>query len=207
MKIYFNQIGALVNRDTSDEAIRQGNIGNKITAYFENKSNSNYVAKLTFTRPDGSHLDNVVMTPSQDDESAFDFELNDEWYLAIYGNASVTIFLMNGTGNIIASGQVEMPIEKSDYYENPETITVAQYNALLDVIANLLNISNGISVHNNIDNVDITPYSDGQIFFSKANTKFYIKEANNLKEYDIFNPGNKYVSAEENEYIIPPEDQ
>lgn len=207
MKIYFNALGALTSRDTTDEAIRQGNVGNTITAYFAGKNNQNYVAKITFTRPDGTHLDNVVMTPSQTEENAFIFVLNDEWYLAIHGEASLTIFLYDANSNIIASGQVQLPIERSDYFDNPETVTYAQYNALLELIATKLNIANGISVHASREAINPVLYGEGQIFFTKDNTRFYIKDEGILREYDIFNPENEFVSTEENEYVIPPEDR
>ena len=54
---------------------------------------------------------------------------------------------------------------------------------------------------------NLSDFEDGQIFFAKAETAFYKKVGNSLQEYDIFTPGNIYVTVEDHDFIIPPEDR
>ena len=135
MKIYFNALGVITSIDFTDESIRQGSVGNHIKAYFTGKNNNYYTPKLNFTRPDGSKLDNLVMTPDAEDSTLFKFVLNDEWYLAIDGGASLTIFLYDSNGTIVANGQVQFAIEDTDYNEEPDKPTNEQYNTLMTALA------------------------------------------------------------------------
>ena len=137
MKIYFNALGAISSTDTTDEAIRQGSVGNTIKAYFAGKNNSNFVAKLNYTRPDGSRLSGLIMTPSPSDSTLYTFVLNDEWYMALAGNATFTIYLYDGNGDVVAQGQVTYPIQETDYDGEP-TITQTQYDSLLTALAGKL---------------------------------------------------------------------
>ena len=207
MKIYFNALGVVTSTDTTDEAIRQGNVGNVVKAYFSGKDNSGYTARMNFTRPDGSKITNLVMTPDGVESSMFKFVLNDEWYLAIDGEATLTIYLYDGQGNIAASGQVKIAIEDTDYNENDVVIlTQAQYNSLLNALASKTNVSNSILVVDEQPQI-LTPYQEEQIFFVKADKKFYQITNGVLVEYVLFNPENTFLTVEEDEYVIPPEDR
>ena len=133
MQLDFNELGVLVN--TSDENIRQGSVGNIVRATFTGISNLTHIAKLNYSRPDGTHLDNIVMDIDSTSANSFKLVLNDVWYSAIYGEASLSIYLYDGNGNIVANGQVDFDIEETDYYEQQGTITPEQYNYLLTQIA------------------------------------------------------------------------
>lgn len=135
MKLEFNTLGVLIN--TENTSIRQGSKGNEIVAEFDGFSNLNHVAKINISRPDGSHIDNIVMNPIPSIQNSFKLKLNDVWYSAISGTASLTIYLYDGNGNIVANGQVNFDIEESDYYEEQGTITEEQYNSLLSTIASI----------------------------------------------------------------------
>ena len=133
MKLEFNTLGVLINSENT--SIRQGSKGNEIIAEFDGFSNLNHVAKINISRPDGSHIDNIVMNPIPSIQNSFKLKLNDVWYSAISGTASLTIYLYDGNGNIVANGQVNFDIEESDYYEEQGTITPKQYDYLLAQVA------------------------------------------------------------------------
>ena len=137
MIIQFNSLGVITSVDTSNASFRQGSKGEVIQAVFAGKSNSNHVAKINFTRPDGTAVQNLIMSPDPSDQSAFLFELDDLWFLAISGNATMTIFLYNASNVIQAQGQVTIPIESTDYDGEP-TITQTQYDSLLTALAGKL---------------------------------------------------------------------
>lgn len=133
MKLEFNTLGVLINSENT--SIRQGSKGNEIIAEFDGFSNLTHVAKINISRPDGSHIDNIVMNPIPSIQNSFKLTLNDVWYSAISGTASLTIYLYDGNGNIVANGQVNFDIEESDYYEEQGTITPKQYDYLLEQVA------------------------------------------------------------------------
>lgn len=207
MKIYFNILGVVISTDTTDEAIRQGNVGNTIKAYFSGKDNSGFTARMNYTRPDGSNITNLVMLPDQDDHTMFKYVLNDEWYCAIDGEATLTIYLYDGNGDIAASGQVLIPIEDTDYNEDDTVVlTQAQYNSLLAAISLKLNVASGIVVVEQLPQI-LTPYQEGQIFYNDGDKKFYKLTNGQLVEYIIFNPNDTFLTIENSEYVIPPEDR
>lgn len=184
MKIYFNAIGVIRYTDFTDEAIRQGNVGNTIKAYFTDKNNVNYTAKLNFTRPDGSKLTNLIMTPSPSESNLFTFVLNDEWYLALDGNATVTIFLYNDGGDIVANGQVTVAIESTDYDDDSDRPTTEQYNGLLALVAQKVNKMNTIIVVDAVSSINVNENDVGQLFYVKQNGTYYRIEldSNDLKQ-------------------------
>lgn len=137
MIIQFNPLGVITSVDTSNASFRQGSKGEVIQAVFADKSNSTHVAKINFTRPDGTAVQNLIMSPDPSNQSAFLFELDDLWFLAISGNATMTIFLYNASNVIQAQGQVTIPIESTDYDGEP-TITITQYDSLLAALARKL---------------------------------------------------------------------
>lgn len=206
MKIYFNTLGVVTSTDTTDEAIRQGNVGNTIKAYFSGKDNAAYTARMNYTRPDGSSITNLVMIPDPTESTMFKFVLNDEWYCAVDGEATLTIYLYNGNGDIAASGQVLIPIEDTDYDDDDTVVlTQAQYNSLLAALALKLNTANGIVVLSEMPE-DTSSYAEGQIFYIDGSKTFYKLTNGELVEYLIFNPEDTYVTVEEEEYQIPTED-
>lgn len=207
MKIYFNAVGVVTSVDTTDESIRQGNIGNTIKAYFAGRDNSGYTARMNFTRPNGSKVTNLVMSPDGTESSMFKFVLNDEWYCAIDGEATLTIYLYDGNGNIAASGQVLIPIEDTDYNEDDTVVlTQAQYNSLLNALASKANVSSCIIVADEKPQI-LTPYQEEQIFFTKDDKKFYQIQNGALVEYILFNPEDTFLTVEDHDYVIPQGDR
>lgn len=53
----------------------------------------------------------------------------------------------------------------------------------------------------------LSSFEEGQVFFDKQNKVFYRKVNGSLENYDIFNPGDTYVTVEDHDYIIPEEDK
>lgn len=159
MDVMFNELGVL--NVVSGNTTRQGSKGKRLIVTFDEDVNLTHVAKINFTRPDGSHIDNVVMTPDPNDEMIFWFDFNDLWYFALSGEATLTIYLYDGNGNIDAQGQAIIHIEESDYYEEQGTITEEQYNSLLTQIS-----AYETALKNYVDNanvVELTSSSDSTI--------------------------------------------
>lgn len=135
MKITFNSLGQVVGAiDFEGQTIRQGMTNVVLKAVFEGKQNINYNAKFNLTRSDSANITNVVMNLGSASNS-YEYPLNDEWFFAKSGQTTVTFFLVDGNGEQIATGQVQFTVQANDYDEDPETITEAQYNALLAVIS------------------------------------------------------------------------
>lgn len=186
MEITFNALGVVSNVSTTDGEFRQGSVGNAIKAFFTGKSNINYIAKLTFTRPDGTQLQNVVMSIDSSTTNGYSLTLSSEWYLAIYGQASATIYLYDGNGTVAAQGQVTIAIERTDYSDIPG-ITNEQYNTLLSLIQNdyIRKIKSFAILDSTSD--DLTPYSNDQIFYVKASSKFMQLSSGELIDYEVGN--------------------
>lgn len=186
MEITFNALGVVSNVSTTDGEFRQGSVGNAIKAFFTGKSNINYIAKLTFTRPNGTQLQNVVMSIDSSTTNGYSLTLSSEWYLAIYGQASATIYLYDGNGTVAAQGQVTIAIERTDYSDTPG-ITNEQYNTLLSLIQDdyIRKIKSFAILDSTSD--DLTPYSNGQIFYVKASSKFMQLSSGELIDYEVGN--------------------
>lgn len=159
MDVMFNELGVI--NVISGNTARQGSKGKRLVVTFDEDVNLTHVAKLNFTRPDGSHIDNVVMTPDPNDEMIFWFDFNDVWYFALSGEATVTIYLYDSNNNIDAQGQATISVEVTDYHTQTGTITQAQYDSLLTQIS-----AYETALKNYVDNanvVELTSSSDPTI--------------------------------------------
>lgn len=133
MKIYFNSLGVVTSTDFTGDSLRQGSVGIELNCFFDDVNNVNYTATLNFTRSDNSSISGVIMTLNQTNSERYDYKFNDPWFFAKSGTTTLTIYLHDASGNVIAQGQVTFSIEATDYDGNP-TITITQYNALLERI-------------------------------------------------------------------------
>ena len=134
MKVYFNSLGVITNVDTTGDSLRQGSVNVKLEAIFDEINNNNYTAKFNFTRSDNSKISNVVMQWDSSNVEKFFYYFDDAWFFAKAGVTTLTIFLYNASGTIIAQGQYQFSIEQTDY-DNEPNITVNQYNSLLIALA------------------------------------------------------------------------
>lgn len=169
MNLIFNELGILT--ETQIEPIRKGDTQHKLTARFLGKDNDNYIARFSFTRPNGSRINNVLMDNSA---VATDFEkaLNDNFYFAIAGNATLTVALFNSKGEQIANGQVVLHIERTDI-EADTTITYNEYEDILTRLASVLKNEDTILV------VDALPTEtnlipENQHYYHRVENKFYV---------------------------------
>lgn len=138
MKITFNELGVLIDTITDDESYRQGNVGNTLTAVFEGKNANEHIATIVYTRPDGSKIARLPLTLIGSDSYRYTF--NDAWFMAISGIATLTIYLHDSKGNIVANGQVQFNIEKTDTTDIT-TITPDELNAWIAQLASKLDIN------------------------------------------------------------------
>lgn len=178
MKVTFNQLGVVTNVDYENETIRQGMVGLVLKAKFIGKSNYNYTANFNFTRHDGESIANIAMGFDSTDVNTFVYTFNDEWWLAKAGATTLTVFLHDSYGNIVASGQVQFNVEGNDYDDDPENITNEQYNALLALLNTKLSRYESILKVNSLDALgDLSMYDVGQAI--------YVKNENDIKFYEI----------------------
>lgn len=162
LNLEFNQSGILVDYDLDE--IRQGDVGVVVKARFTGKNNALYVARLNLTRPDETHIDNVIMNADSLDSEVFTKKLDSAWFFAKDGETTLTVFLVDGSGNELANGQVDFDVQKTDYSNDP-TITPDEYLEILSLIATKLNIQDGILITANIDSLDVHEYRDNQLVF------------------------------------------
>lgn len=141
MKIYFNSLGVITNTDTTGDSLRQGSVGVQLKAYFDEIENTNYTATLNFKRSDNSMISNVIMSLSSDNPELYEYTFEDAWFFAKAGVTTLTIFLHDASGNVVAGGQVQFNIEATDYDGEP-TITINQYNSLVALIQSITGLDN-----------------------------------------------------------------
>lgn len=134
MKVYFNGLGVVTGVDTTGDSLRQGSVNVSLEAIFDGIDNSYYSAKFDFTRNDGSRISGVVMQWDAENGEAFRYSFGDAWFFAKSGQTSLTIYLYDSEGTVIAQGQVQFSIEETDYGDEP-TITINQFNSLMTALA------------------------------------------------------------------------
>lgn len=173
MILTFNALGVIISTDTTDEALRQGNVGNTLKAIFQGKNNLNYTANIAFTRSDGQHISGIQLTPDATDLTKFVYEFDDPWFFAKDGETTCTINLVNAAGTVVVTGQFTFDIEKTDFSDDDPEITVTQYNSIMSTLALKLNIQSGIVAIANKSDIVITEYADGQVFYVKNEQKLY----------------------------------
>lgn len=167
IKLTFNNLGVLV--DTEVDPIRQGDKGVDVVAIFEDKNNANYLARLNFTRADGKMNKNVTMNPSSTDSETYTKKLDSLWYFEKHGENTLSIYLVDGQGNQVANGQVTLSVERTDYTDET-SITPEEYEELLELIAEKLNITDGIIKADSIVSLgNLDQYEVGQVFYIKNN--------------------------------------
>lgn len=186
MKIKFNSLNAVIETITTDEALRQGNVGaNTLTATFENKNNVNYTAVFNFTRSDGTRIQNVMMLEGPN-SNQFHYTFNNPWFFALAGETTLTIYLRQN-GNVIASGQITFDIEETDV-ENDTTITYEEYQQLLDAISNKQDkySTHNVRAYDTLqDATDLQDLAVGQVVYIKDNQKFYQVVENENEENEL----------------------
>lgn len=173
MILTFNALGVIISTDTTDEALRQGNVGNTLKAIFQGKNNLNYTANIAFTRSDGQHISGIQLTPDATDLTKFVYEFDDPWFFAKDGETTCTINLVNAAGTVVVTGQFTFDIEKTDFSDDDPEITVTQYNSIMSTLALKQNIQSGIVTIANKSDIVITEYADGQVFYVKNEQKLY----------------------------------
>ena len=180
MIITFNALGVITSTNTTDEALRQGNVGNTLKAIFQGKNNLNYTANIAYTRSDGQHISGIQLTPDANDTTKFVYEFDDPWFFAKDGTTTCTINLVNAAGTIVVTGQITFSIEKTDFSDDDPEITVTQYNALLTTLSAKLNIQNGIVAIARKSDIVISEYQEGQMFYVTTEDNFYKLVSSNL---------------------------
>lgn len=137
MKIIFNELGVITSIDTTDEPIRQGNVGvNNLIVDFSNMNgvnNLDYACVFTYVRPDKSKINDVIMLSSAENTKYFEFNFSNKWFFELYGDASITVKLLKNN-TVLANGEFNIVIEKTSADNEPQ-ITYDEYLHLVESIA------------------------------------------------------------------------
>lgn len=137
MKIIFNELGVITSIDTTDEPIRQGNVGvNNLIVDFSNMNgvnNLDYACVFTYVRPDKSKINDVIMLSSAENTKYFEFNFSNKWFFELYGDASITVKLLKDN-TVLANGEFNIVIEKTSADNEPQ-ITYDEYLHLVESIA------------------------------------------------------------------------
>lgn len=178
MKLFFNSLGVVTDFQVeSTDSLRQGTVGNRLVAIFEDLSISNYIPTLNFTRSDGSKVSNVGMDITGANQCEVKFD--DPWYFALDGEATMTVFLHDGAGNIVTQGQHRITIESTDYDPTAvPPITPEQYDYLLEQIAKRINKNGETELGASMDwtafnGHSVFNYTRGQ-YLAETKFEFYV---------------------------------
>lgn len=139
MLAIFNELGALESFDKEGDLLNQGAVGIVLKAQFKNIKNTDYIASINYTRSDGSKSSKLLMNLDVENENGYIFKFDNEWYFALDGETTFTIFLYDSSENIIANGQAQFYIAKTDYDSSGSTITPEQYDTLLSTLKQKIN--------------------------------------------------------------------
>lgn len=139
MLVIFNELGALESFDKEGDLLNQGAVGIVLKAQFKNIKNTDYIASINYTRSDGSKSSKLLMNLDDENENGYIFKFDNEWYFALDGETTFTIFLYDSSEKIIANGQAQFYIAKTDYDSSEPTITTEQYDTLLSVLKQKIN--------------------------------------------------------------------
>lgn len=121
-------------------------------------------------------------------------------------NQETGLYEVSGTPTIQACAPIQFSIYYSPYFvsgNQSQNVTMQQLLALIGTKMDD-NTPNIIRVVPTTDNLDISEFDEGQIFYSQATRLFYQKESNVLVDYVIFDPGATFVTVESTDYVIPP---
>lgn len=144
---------------------------------------------------------NQTPTDYEDDKHAILLDTPGLWkaMITLVGNSGV--YNVTGTATFNVEGD-----------EGPEEETVLSNDLVLQTFANelskKLNIRNGIVVlHELPEDPGTSGYTDGQIFYIESDNQFYKLDNGSFVLFNIFNPGETYLTVEEEPFVIPPEDR
>ncbi len=201
MKIFFNSLGIVTDFQVeSTDSLRQGTVGNRLVAIFEGLSISNYIPTLNFTRDDGSKISNVGMDITGANQCEVKFD--DPWYFALDGEATMTVFLHDGAGNIVTQGQHRITIESTDYDPSAvPPIDLEQYDYLLEQIAKRINKNGDTELGASMDwtafgGHSVFNYTRGQSL-AEAKFEFYVPVKFSSLDATTMKKGGKNVATEE----------
>ena len=126
----------------------------------------------------------------------FDYDENDDHYS------------VKGTPTVIATGSIKITINYAPQFIGSGEEENVDFQRILALLGTKLNVTNGIYVLNAMPTQEqLGLFEEGQIVYVKTNNNFYKVEDGQLVDYIIFNPENIYLTTEETEYVIPPQDR
>lgn len=215
MYILYNQDGS-INKSNLTDFIQQGNNNvNHIFLAVIGKDHTEWAATGYFELPNN---DVEILTASESGEN-IDGTYYKGWSVPISsnvtlyeGNVLFTINLLNTQSQVLNTYNGKLVINPAPIIPDSTTITVAQYEALLQYVLgatqNKAEVNNIIYVFSDSTRPEsFSNFTDGQIFFNESNNKFYKLSNGALVEYTIFNPEDEFLTLEDHDYVIPPEDR
>lgn len=215
MYILYNADGS-INKINLTDFIQQGNNNvNHIFLGIIGKNHSEWSATAYFELPNG---DAELLTAAQANEvidgvKYYGWSISLSAAVTIYeGEVSFSISIVNLQNDVLNTYNGKLVINPAGIIPDETMISVSQYEALLRYVLsatqNKSEIRNVIFVFDDSSIPEsFTRFQDGQVFFNESSSKFYKLVNGSLVEYVIFNPDDKFVTTEDTEYVIPPEDR
>lgn len=213
MYILFNKDGS-INKINLTDFIQQGsNNVNKIFIAVKDRDNENWAVTGYFGLPNGD-IESLTATDKVDSIEGVEYN---GWEVSISanvtqyeGDVNFSVSLLNVQGHVLNSYEGVLVINPAVVIPDETTITRAQYEALLQyVLSRTIGKADVDHVILVVDALpeNLAPFQNGQIFLLEPTRVFYKLSNGSLEEYDIFNPGSEFVTVEDHDYIIPPEDR
>lgn len=171
MWIYFDVNGIVTTRITTDMAIRQGDVGDWLFAYFDGVNLTNRSATLQVKKPSGFVMPEVYMNSETkiyglstngdfiESESYVgkSYTFSDNTFFDEYGQYSATVRLYDTDGTtIMVQGLIKFWVELSTNYLPVQSITLTQYQALISAIGAKPGYGNVIRVIGEGENLPTT---------------------------------------------------
>lgn len=211
MYLIYNNDGSIKLINLCEVINRGDNNTKQVFVAVENYENYIYSCVANFRLADGSlnQLNGISQTATINGEQYDGFVITLTSAQTLYpGKLDMAIKLLAVNGDTLFTYTTTFVINDTPYDPDETTISVAQYQALLQLIGQKTPIPNSLFTLNTRTGVNLSHFSEGQIFYVKDECKFYQLTNGVLVEYLLGNPEQtNFVEREEEPYEIPPEDQ
>lgn len=196
IRFYFDRIGDTNTTWTAITKLPNGKLGSKI---LENKYDSS-----------------IQENYAELELGSFYTQYKGDVFISLQGyqgginfvqNPATGIYSISGTPTIIATGSIKISIRYAPQFVGSGEQQNVDLQSIMAAMGDKLNIIDGILVLNTLpQEEDYDNYTNGQIIYVKDVNKFYKFVDGEPVEYIIFN-NQGFVSVEQSDFVIPPEDR
>lgn len=186
MYIIYNEDGSIRKVNLTDFIQKGNNNVNHIFIGIKGRDNDSWACSVLFTLLDGSITSSTPITTTKTVEGV----RYSGWNVSIpadatvyEGSVSLSITVVNLQQQTLFTYKGKLVINPSSAIPNETKITYAQYQSLLELVLQKPAPLQTFLVFDNVLEVDLTQYDDGQIFYDKESNAFYILTNGQLEPY------------------------